>query len=171
MIKVYPIPFDKINVKKYRDNSNIDIFYEKDSKYFEFFSNKTPIGFFRLRYKNGVVNHGNAFVYENQRGKGWGNKILFVSLIPIKEIFSDPKIVYLQIHKHGEQNIYINDKLFGIENRYTETVEPNRFGFKEKLTIPEYLYYDTIDSLLDRNKKKIDELEVILIKNKIEDEN
>ena len=109
MIKVYPIPFDKINVKEYRDNPNIDIFYERGSKYFEFFSNKTPVGFFRLRYKNGVVNHGNAFVYENQRGKGWGNKILFVSLIPIKEIFSDPKIVYLQIHKHGEQNIYINE--------------------------------------------------------------
>ena len=86
---------------------------------------------------------------------------------PTMIIFSDPKIVYLQIYKHGEQNIYINDKLFGIENRYTETVEPNRFGFKEKLTIPEYLYYDTIDSLLSRNKKRIAELEVILIKNKI----
>lgn len=164
MIKVYSISFSKI--EKYKDDPNIEVFYEKYSRYFEFFNDDIPIGFFRLRHKNEMTNHGNNFIYENQRGKGWGNKILLVSLNVIKTVFPNTNIIYVQVHTDNKHNIYIRDKQFGIENRYFETEEPNRFGFKESTsevddTFKEILYYDTIDNLWNRNKKHIDELEVV----------
>ena len=57
-------------------------------------------------------------------------------------------------------------KHFGIENKYFEIEEPNRFGFKESSsevddTFKEVLYYDTIDNLWNRNKRDIDKLKVV----------
>jgi len=164
MINVYSTTFDK--VKKF-DNGNLDMMDEPESKYFEFFCGDIDIGFFRLRYKNGVINHGNNFVYENQRGIGWGNKIFLVSLNVIKIVFPNVNIICVQVHEDNKHNIYIRNKQFGIDNRYIETEEPNRFGFMERARevdddYKEYLYYDTIDNLWNRNKEDINKIEVKL---------
>ena len=164
MIEVYNTTFDK--VKKF-DNGFFDMLDEPESKYFEFFSDGVPIGFFRLRYKNTITNLGNSFIYENNRGLGWGNVILLVSLNVIKKVFPKTTILYSQVHLDNHLMINIRDKQFGKENKYSETEEPNRFGFIERARkvdkdYKEFLWYDLIDNVWERNEEDISKLEVVV---------
>ena len=162
MIKVNYVNYQTI--EKYKDNQWLEVFPESEDTlkhhYFEFYSDDEPIGFWRLRHKDGITNHGNNFVYYEHRGKGWGNKILFISMNVIKEIFPDTKIFYVQCIFTNNRNLHIRDKQFGIENRYLETAEPNRFGFMEKCE-KDYIYYDSFENVWNRNKKDIDKLKVV----------
>ena len=78
----------------------------------------------------------------------------------LKEIFPDTKIFYVQCIFTNNRNLHIRDKQFGIENRYLETAEPNRFGFMEKCE-KDYIYYDSFENVWNRNKKDIDKLKVV----------
>jgi hypothetical protein len=164
MIEVYSTTFDK--VKKF-DNGYLDMLDETESKYFEFFSSDNPIGFFRLRHKNTITNLGNSFIYENNRGMGWGSTILLVGLNVIKKVFPKTTILYAQVHVDNTRMINIRDEQFGTENKYFETEEPNRFGFMERARevdkdYKELLWYDLIDNVWERNKEDINKIEVKL---------
>mgnify|MGYP001356510035 CR=1 FL=1 len=168
MIKVYSRAHEVVD--RYKDSKWLEVFTENEDTtkhyYYEFFSDDVPIGLWRLRHKNTITNFGNSFVYENQRKKGWGNKIFLVTLNIIKKVFPKTTIIYGQVFMNNSRRIHILDKHFGIENKYFETEEPNRFGFKESSsevddTFKEVLYYDTIDNLWNRNKKDIDKLKVV----------
>ena len=116
MIKVNYVNYQTI--EKYKDNQWLEVFPESEDTlkhhYFEFYSDDEPIGFWRLRHKDGITNHGNNFVYYEHRGKGWGNKILLISMNVIKEIFPDTKIFYVQCIFTNNRNLHIRDKQFGI---------------------------------------------------------
>ena len=116
MIKVNYVNYQTI--EKYKDNQWLEVFPESEDTlkhhYFEFYSDDEPIGFWRLRHKDGITNHGNNFVYYEHRGKGWGNKILLISMNVIKEIFPDTKIFYVQCIFTNNRNLHIRDKQFVI---------------------------------------------------------